>query len=317
MPTSDGVPPLPLHVDSVSVRYGAFQALNSVSLSVGPGEVYVLLGPNGAGKSTLMSAIAGHQAVTEGAIRIAGFDTRGDARARRHLGMVPQRIALFDHLTAEENLHLFGAVYGLSRRAARERAQDLLTRLGLQDKSDARAARLSGGMRRRVHIAAALLHEPALLLLDEPTAGLDEQSKKDFRGLISLLRGRGLAIFMTTHELGEASAVADRMGVLVGGALRVETSAAELNQSDFGRQRVVSLTCPARPDPAQEAFFRSIGLHDTQDGRAWRGLIDGEGALRELMGWLGSRGIVPGSLSVARPDLKDLVERVTHTEGAA
>ncbi len=317
--TGDGVPPLDVRHVSMSYRNNGgppVQVVKEVSLSLNAGEIYVLLGPNGAGKSTLMAAIAGYRSVSSGEILVSGAPVRASGAVRKRIGFVPQRITLFEHLTAHENLKTFGAVYGVTGSKARKAADDLLKRLTLWDKRDRLASELSGGMRRRLHIAASLLHDPPLLLLDEPTAGLDERTKKDFRSLLTDLRDRGLAILLTTHELEEASAVADRVGMLVAGRMRAQGGAKDLNGSIFVKRRSVTMHMAAPIAQEQAQFLKTIGMGPSADGLIWSGLVEADHDLDRLMARLGVQMPAPREISVSHPDLRDLVDTMAEDDGA-
>src|SRR5437588_9894489 len=163
-----------VEVKDVRKHYGKVVALDGVTFAVADGEVFGLLGPNGAGKTTLLSILSCLLDATGGSVRLLGQPVVAANRdVRRLIGIVPQELALYDNLTARENLHFFGELYGLRGRALRQRVEEVLTAIGLADRAGDRAATFSGGMKRRLNLGAALVHDPALLLLDEPTAALD------------------------------------------------------------------------------------------------------------------------------------------------
>ena len=194
-------------------RYGRVTALNGVSLEIAPGEFFGLLGPNGAGKSTLMALLAGFREPDAGEAKIGDLPA-ADPRARRDLGLVPQGLALYPDLTAAENLEVFGGMYGLKATARRERTTELLEAVQLTDRRDSIVGTFSGGMMRRLNVAAALLHRPRLLLCDEPTVGVDPQSRNAIFELLQRLNRQGITIVYSTHYMEEAARLCSRIGII-------------------------------------------------------------------------------------------------------
>src|SRR5581483_5420907 len=212
--------PVALSLRAVRVRYGDTPALDGVSLEVGRGEVVGLLGPNGSGKSTTLLAAAGVLDPAEGTVTVDGVRRQDDpAGFAMKVGLVPQDCALYDELTAAENLRFVGRLYGLGGRDLRRRVNRALGRARLADRGAHRVGTLSGGMRQRVNLAAALLHDPPVLLLDEPTAGLDPASRDALLADLSRLRDDGHAVLFSTHQLDEAETACDRVAVLDRGRL--------------------------------------------------------------------------------------------------
>jgi ABC-2 type transport system ATP-binding protein len=212
--------PAVLSLQDVTLRYGETVAVDALCLEVRRGEIFGLLGPNGCGKSTTLAAVAGALAPAAGVIRVAGVEERADALAyRRLVGLVPQELALYEELTAEDNLLFFGRLYGLRGRDLRRRAGQALDFVRLADRARQRMRTLSGGMQRRLNLACALLHEPPLLLLDEPTVGIDPQSREAIFASLRSLRDRGTALVFTTHHLEEAEQLCDRVGIMDRGRL--------------------------------------------------------------------------------------------------
>jgi linearmycin/streptolysin S transport system ATP-binding protein len=215
MPT----PPV-LTLQDVTLRYGDTVAVDGLSLEVGRGEIFGLLGPNGCGKSTTLGAVAGALAPAAGVIRVAGVEERTDPLAYRQLvGLVPQELALYEELIAEDNLLFFGRLYGLRGRDLLRQAGAALELVRLTDRARHRVRTLSGGMQRRLNLACALLHEPPLLLLDEPTVGIDLESREAIFASLRRLRDRGTALVFTTHHLEEAEQMCDRVAILHCGRL--------------------------------------------------------------------------------------------------
>jgi len=219
-----------LSVRNLTVRYGPFVAVDSLSLEVERGEVFGLLGPNGSGKSSALAAIAGDLSPTAGEVRVCGLRERDQpATYRRSLGLVPQELALFDELSAEQNVTFFARLYGLGGHALRRRVGEVLALVRLADHARQRARTLSGGQQRRLNLACALAHEPALLLLDEPTVGIDVQSRDAiFAGLRQLCQ-RGAAVVFTTHHLEEAEQLCDRLAIVDHGRIVAEGTLEEVS----------------------------------------------------------------------------------------
>jgi ABC-2 type transport system ATP-binding protein len=194
--------------------YGTTVAVDGLSLRVEPGEILGLLGPNGAGKSTTVHLALGLLAPDAGTVAVDGLGPPTDPAVRRHLGLAPQALALYTELTGEENLRFFGRVYGLSGKALQARVEWALDFAGLTDRRGDRVGGYSGGMQRRLNLAAALLHEPKLVLLDEPTAGVDPQSRNAIIERILELKRGGLTVVYTTHYMEEAERLCDRVAIV-------------------------------------------------------------------------------------------------------
>jgi len=209
-----------LEVRDVRKSYGDVRALDSVTLQVDAGEIFGLLGPNGAGKTTLLSIIANLLEADGGEVRIDNQSLRSSDRSlRRRIGIVPQELALYGELTAAENLQFFGELYDVRGAELDRRTTAILTALGLDDRSADRVATFSGGMQRRLNLGAALVHQPKLLLLDEPTAGVDPQSRNRLLDEIRRLNRDGVTIIYTSHYMEEVQALCNRIGIIDHGRL--------------------------------------------------------------------------------------------------
>ncbi len=212
--------PVALSLTDVRVRYGSRVAVDGVSLEVQRGEIVGLLGPNGSGKSSVLAAAAGAVNPREGRVTVDGIDRERDPIAFAHrVGLAPQECGLYDELTAGENLLFFGKLYGLSGSDLRRRVIRVLNRVRLADRAGQRVNTFSGGMKQRLNLAAALIHDPLVLLLDEPTAGLDPASRDAFFADLIHLRDDGHAVLLSTHHLDEAELGCDRVAVLNQGKL--------------------------------------------------------------------------------------------------
>ena len=218
-PGSGTVLLLMLSLRSVHKRFGQIHAVNDLSLKVSAGEVFGLLGPNGAGKTTTVSMTVGLIPPDEGEITINDAGSPSDPRVRQSIGVAPQTLALYDELTGRENLRFFGRIQGLAGKQLKRRVDELLDMTGLADRAGSRAGTYSGGMKRRLNLAVALVHDPDLILLDEPTAGVDPQSRNNLFEAVVQLRDRGKTIIYTTHYMEEAQRLCDRVGIIDRGRL--------------------------------------------------------------------------------------------------
>jgi ABC-2 type transport system ATP-binding protein len=208
-----------LTLSNVRKSYGKLVAVDGLSLSVRKGELFGLLGPNGAGKSTSVSLAVGLLAPDAGTITIEGHGNPADPEVRRKIGVAPQALSLYDLLTGEENLRFFGEVYGLSGARLDQRVRWCLDFVGLTDRKADRVGGYSGGMKRRLNMAAAVVHDPELLLLDEPTVGVDPQSRNKIFESIEMLHREGRTIIYTTHYMEEAERLCERIAIVDAGKL--------------------------------------------------------------------------------------------------
>ena len=209
------MPPI-LEVDNLVKKYGDFEAVKGINFEVEEGEVFGLLGPNGAGKTQTISMLTGVIQPTSGTARIAGHDIRTEMNeAKKINGLVPQDLALYPTLSARANLNFFGRIYGLSGKDLKERVEDVLRIVALTERADEAVEKYSGGMKRRVNIAAGLLHHPKLLFLDEPTVGVDPQSRNHiFESVMRLNRERGMSIVYTSHYMEEVELLCKRVAII-------------------------------------------------------------------------------------------------------
>ncbi len=223
--------PCMLEVEQLSKRYGDRLALDAVSFAVAAGETVGLLGPNGAGKTTAIAMISGIARPGSGEVKLGGVSVTPDAHAvKRRVGLVPQDLALYDELSAWANLQLFGGLYGLDAELLRQRADDALELVGLSGRRNESVKAFSGGMKRRLNIAGALLHNPDLILLDEPTVGIDPQSRNAIFDNLEALKRRGKTLLYTTHYMEEAERLCDRVLILDHGRILADDSVANLVQ---------------------------------------------------------------------------------------
>ncbi|HXI30453.1 MAG TPA: ABC transporter ATP-binding protein [Vicinamibacterales bacterium] len=218
-----------LNVNNLRKSFGTLVAVSDVSFSLAGGQILGLLGPNGAGKTTTVSMIAGLLTPDRGEVLIAGHRLAGDTDpAKRRIGLVPQDLALYDELSARDNLRFFGALYTLTGRALDEAIARALTLVGLADRARDAVKTFSGGMKRRLNLAAGLLHDPDILLLDEPTVGVDPQSRNAIFENLETLKAQGKALLYTTHYMEEVERLADRIVIVDHGAVVADDTLAGL-----------------------------------------------------------------------------------------
>lgn len=304
-----------LCVQRLSKSFGELRAVDGVSFEVHPGELYGLLGPNGAGKTTTLSMIAGLLRPDAGTVVVDGVPFSADPqRAKRILGVVPQELALYEELSARENLEFWGRLAGLSRRDARQRTHALLEALSLSDRAQEPVRTYSGGMKRRVNLGCALVHRPRLLLLDEPTVGIDPQARLNILEFIRGLQRDGTAILYTTHYLEEAETLCQRIGILDHGRLLAEGTLETL-QERIGGDRVLVLEGDfAGADPAAwpwfQQRFRLLQRTDRQWMVAARDRREPADDLRDLL----SLPVRVENVLLKRPSLNELFLQLTGRE---
>ena len=249
--------PVALSLVDVTVRYGERVAVDRVSLDVGRGEIVGLLGPNGSGKSTTLAVAAGVLDPASGSVTVEGRKRADDPGAfAARVGLVPQEAAVYDELTAFDNLVFFGELYGLSGSRLRRAAVRALSRLKLTDRAHHRVSTFSGGLKQRLNLAAALLHDPPVLLLDEPTAALDPASRDALFADLTRFRDDGHAILLTTHHIDEAESGCDRVGVLEGGVLVACGPPADLLRSQAAERAILYGHLRTRPPKYLERAIR-------------------------------------------------------------
>jgi ABC-2 type transport system ATP-binding protein len=247
-----------IEVDSVTKRFEDMIAVDNLSINVAKGEMLGLLGPNGAGKSTLTKMISGMLNPTSGTIKVGNYSIKNQPmKVKEIMGVVPQDIVLYDYLNAKENLAFYGRLYGLSGRKLKNRIEELLKFTQLDEKAVKRhVSTYSGGMKRRVNIAAALLHEPQVILLDEPTAGLDPQNKHALWEIIQTLRNQGKTIVLTTHMMEEAEELCSRVAIMDHGKIIAIGSPSQLVK-EVKMENTISV-CPDKTSPSLIEHIRSI-----------------------------------------------------------
>lgn len=298
--------PAILSIEALGKQYkSGHKALEGVDLTIERGEIFALLGPNGAGKTTLISIVCGTVTRTAGTITVAGHDIDHARReARRRIGLVPQEIALDMFSTVLNTVRFSRGLFGKAPDPAY--IEEILRDLSLWDKRDARNIELSGGMKRRVMIAKALSHEPELLFLDEPTAGVDVNLRRDMWALVRKLRERGVTIILTTHYIEEAEEMADRVGVISNGRLLLVEDKATLMRKLGKRQLTLTLQAPLTAIPDELADWSPVLA---QDGLHLIYSFDAQAedtGMPALLQRLGELGIAYRDLDTSRSSLEDI-----------
>ncbi len=289
-------------------QFGDFTAVDSIDFAVSPGEFFGFLGPNGAGKSSTMRMIGCTSPISGGTLRIFGLDpTTHGSEIRRRLGVVPQLDTLDAELTVEENLIIYGRYFDLSRAEARRRAGELLEFVQLSDRAKSLVEPLSGGMKRRLTIARSLINQPELLLLDEPTTGLDPQARHILWDRLYRLKQDGVTLVLTTHYMDEAEQLCDRLVVMDGGRIVAEGSPRQLIDHHATRE-VLELRFAAGTNPANEHHAIGIGeRHEVLPDRILVYVHNGDEALAKVL----ANGAQIESALVRRSTLEDVFLHLT------
>jgi ABC-2 type transport system ATP-binding protein len=305
-----------LHLAKATRRYGTRAALDQVDLELKEGEVYALIGRNGAGKSTLAKAAIGVLALDEGSVRVLGADPSRDRYVRREIGVAPQEIALYPHLTVAENLDVFAALAGVPRSERVSAIARAMDETVCVERAAERLDHLSGGWRRRANLAAAIVHRPRLLVLDEPTEGLDTETLLILRRLIDRLRADRTAILLISHNAEDVAVLADRLGVMEAGRLVAEGRPAELMSQAFGgrTELVIRLSTTA---PSVEPILAAHGLAPSNQGLCWSGMVADAlaqaGEIEMELRWV---DVEPREIAVHPPGLDALIAWATGSVGA-
>lgn len=297
-----------IHARDLTKRFGSFTAVDGIDVDVAPGEAFGFLGPNGAGKSSTMRMIGCVSPPTSGTLRIFGMDPATDGRRiRSRLGSVPQQDSLDGELTVLENLVIYGRYFDLSYAEARRRAHELLEFVQLGDRADSRVDPLSGGMKRRVTIARSLINSPELLLLDEPTTGLDPQARHVVWERLYRLKEQGVTLVLTTHYMDEAEQLCDRLVVMDGGRIVAEGSPRSLIEAHSTRE-VLEVRFGVGASAAAAEQLAGVGERfEALPDRVLVYADDGEDALAAVH----ARGMTPLSSLVRRSTLEDVFLHLT------
>lgn len=304
-----------LEVKNLVKKYGDFTAVKGISFDIKEGEIFSLLGPNGAGKTTTISVLSTLYAPTSGDAIIAGHSvTREPMAVRNLIGVVPQELALYDDLTAHENLVFWGQMYGLSGKNLKIRVDEVLQQIGLADKAKNRVKTYSGGMKRRVNIGVGLLHKPSLLFMDEPTVGIDPQSRRAILDSVRELNQQGMTVLYTTHYMEEAQELSDRVGIIDHGELIALGTQAELTRQ-VGEMETLVLHIDEHEDPERlAAAIRStpgVKRADVTDHAVTVIVPEAEVALAPAVTKANELGIKIRSVDMQEPNLEAVFLHLT------
>jgi ABC-2 type transport system ATP-binding protein len=300
-----------LNVEHLAKSFGATRAVVDVSLSVARGEVVGLLGPNGAGKSTTVAMICGLVKPDSGSVTIDGETIASDdSPVKLRIGLVPQDVSLYEDLGARSNLELFGALYGIEGALLKERVDAALALTGLTDRAKDKPSTYSGGMKRRLNIAAALVHDPDLLILDEPTVGVDPQSRNAIFDNLEALAARGKAIIYTTHYMEEAERLADRIVIIDHGQVVASDSPGALVRS-LGSSGLVTIEVGGEVDVGALLAEPGVTRADQRGEVLTIAIADLGASLPHVMTWLAGRGHAIRRVSSAEANLEDVFLSLT------
>ena len=309
-------PPPVLEVRALRKTFGDLTAVAGVDFAVREGEIFGLLGPNGAGKTTTISMICGLLTPTDGEILVEGRPARADMReVKRRLGVVPQEVALYEELSARQNLDFWGGVFGLRGAQLRRRVEAVLDQVGLAERARDPVKNFSGGMKRRLNLAMGLVHDPRLILLDEPTVGIDPQARHNILEVVKQVVRGGRTVLYTTHYLEEAEALCDRLAIMDHGKILAQGTVAEL-KAQLGEGSLLTVQGGFAAARLLEAAARVSGLTplETADGRALLLVArDGPGVSRALEA-LYAADLHFDDVTIKEPNLEDLFLKLTGRE---
>ena len=309
-PNSTSGATVPLRAAEVAKRFGEVTALAGVALAVSPGECLGLLGPNGAGKTTLIRSVVGRVVPDAGSIALFGSPA-GSSAARAALGWIPQELALYPRLTCRENLQAFGRYYGLPAASLPRAVESCLEWAALADRANERVSNLSGGMKRRLNMAAGLIHKPRLVLMDEPTVGVDPQSRLRIFEMIESLRAAGMSIIYTTHYMEEAERLCDRIAIVDHGRIIAEGTRDELVRSAFASRSEVTAHF-REPGPAVAAWVKQRGGRYVEG--AGQFTVQQPGEIAILLDAAVKAGFELEDLSLRKPNLESVFLHLTGRE---
>jgi len=300
-------------VSGLKKSYDGFPAVDGVSFSIERGEIFGLLGPNGAGKTTTIKMLSGLSRPSSGDVKIMGRDVvRETLEVKRLIGVVPETSNLYPELTSLENLVFAGRLYGMKTAEARAKAEELLRVFGLEEKRNAPFGSLSGGMKRRLMVAASLVHEPPVLFLDEPTTGLDVMSARGLREIIQSLKGRGTTVLLTTHYIDEADRLCDRVGIIVKGKIIAIDTPEELKKSITAKKAVdIKIVAPG-PEVENRLMHLASAYEVERRERFYRFHVgDINSFLAEFSAFAKDNGLEIESIDTIAPSLEDAFVEIT------
>ncbi|MCU0638786.1 MAG: ATP-binding cassette domain-containing protein [Candidatus Krumholzibacteria bacterium] len=301
-----------IEVNGLRKYFGNVKAVDGLSFGVKEGEIFGFLGPNGAGKTTTISMLSGLLRPDAGTITIAGMEmSGGGGKARSIMGIVPQEIALYEELSGRENLHFWGSLYGLSGARLREETDRVLDMVELSDRADDPVGKYSGGMKRRINLCAGLIHRPQIILLDEPTLGIDPQARIRILDIVRKEAESGTTVIYTTHYLEEAESLCKRIAIIDQGRIHAEGTLAELVKL-VGEEDIVTITGDFRAD-AFPALPEGTRIDRIADGTA-RLVVRDHGAVGSMLSGFFSSGLRVDTVAISEPNLQGVFLKLTGKE---
>ncbi len=304
-----------IEVENLKKSYNSLEAVKGISFEVKEGEIFGLLGPNGAGKTTTINMIAGLLRPDEGSVLIQDYNLWESPRAaKRLLGLVPQELALYEEFNARENLHFWGGLYGVSRSELKKNTDEILARVGLAERAREPVSRYSGGMKRRLNLAIGLVHKPRVLLLDEPTVGIDPQGRSNVLETIREIARQGITILFTTHHLEEAEKLCDRIAIIDYGEILQTGSLSEL-ANVVGDRDIIVLRGQFTAEQFRQCLEKEpVSFLTVTDQSASLHLLQDDYGIAPLVNQLTTAGIALADISIQKPTLENVFLKLTGRE---
>ncbi len=300
-------------LDHVTKRYREVIAVDQVSMAIKEGEIFGLLGPNGAGKTTLIQSIVGLVAIESGTITLFGLDHRQDERrVKQHVGVVPQELSIFEDLTAQENVSFFGSLYGLKGKGLRTATMEALDFVGLKDRAGQYPKTFSGGMKRRLNIACGIVHRPRLVIMDEPTVGIDPQSRNHILHSVRQLNASGTTVLYTSHYMEEVEQLCHRIAIMDNGRIIASGSKDELKDL-IAADQVIHVSIAGRNGDEAAAIGRIEGVKECEGDQNQLTIVSHKDAknVGRIIQALYEQGREIQSLSIERPTLENVFLTLT------
>ncbi|MDF2674551.1 MAG: antibiotic transporter ATP-binding protein [Clostridiales bacterium] len=304
-----------IKIENLIKRYGSKLAVDNLSLNIEEREIFGLLGPNGAGKSTTIKIITGLLGLNSGSVKVGGFDLNDKAsriNAKRIMGLVPQDLAIYSNMSARDNVLFFGRLYGLKGKELKDRTEEALEFVGLKDREHEKSKKFSGGMKRRLNIACAIVHQPKIIILDEPTVGIDPQSRNHILESIKELNRRGSTIIYTSHYMEEAESLCHRVGIIDNGKLIALGTKQELkNILAEDEKLLLKINTPSFNAKDEIKKMRGIKSAAFKDDVLEIITTNGQQQLQDILFTLAKHDVKVKSFNIIEPDLESLFLSLT------
>ena len=305
-----------IHVETLSKSYGPLRAVDEISFEVQKGELFGLLGPNGAGKTTTISMICGLLKPDAGTVILNGLDIQeSPIQVRQQMGVVPQEVAVYEELSCRENLRFWGNLYGLAGAALQKATDEILERVGLADRAKDKVKKFSGGMKRRLNMAIGLIHKPSIVLLDEPTVGIDPQARINILDVVREIAAAGTTILYTTHYLEEAEDLCDRVAIMDHGKILALGTVPELAKI-AGDGDVLSIRGSFTIDQIESLLVsrKDLTILNLVENHAVVALLDGRGNVSSILQEMFAAQIPIEDISIKEPSLQSVFLKLTGRE---